>query len=278
MKYYNANELKYYGNISKKGYFDIREHGTYCKEIRDNDIQKIRKEYKVNNSTKKKDCSYCQAILYDGKLHNIRTCYNKQRICKPSFENWDTGEFKLLHIGDTNIKDLSRDHNIFTFSEVKTNDDHDNLYDEKGINYDDNPIYEIDTSNLANMDSIECTDENIVVEFNNNRQTPENVILEMKHLTERPDDTPVKNVMIQRDQEFYHIHWGIEKKENMPRVYNTCVLDSWLFIMYHLKKTNDIVEYTINGQNEIVKTTMKHYQKKINRMRLDCLLGKKRIV
>ena len=262
VKYYKSHELKYYGIIATKGYFDIKPDGSVCDEKNHDEIKKVQHEFQINHKIMPHKCSYCKTNVNGGLSHNIRTCKNVQRMGKSEYRNWEEGEFKLLHFGGKNINDLSGDHNLFTFREGDSNDEPNNLYDDKIIGYDDNPSFDIDFSSNTNIQLCESINHN-----NNNASNNDNEASNTR-LEVTPSDKEQKENLLHNeirisndevgpdDTNLLHIKWGIDKKDGIPRIYNTCALDSLLFIIYHIQNINKSVQEHISEHNETIKTAI----------------------
>ena len=181
---------------------------------------------------------------------------------KSEYRNWEEGDFKLLHFGGKNINDLSGDHNLFTFREGNSNDEPNNLYDDKIIGYDDNPSFDIDFSSKTNIQLCEIIKDNDNKASNNDNKAS-NTRLELT-TSDREEkgillhnDIRISNDEVVPDEgNLLHIKWGVEKKDGIPRIYNTCALDSLLFIIYHIQNINKSVQEHISTHNKIIQTAI----------------------
>ena len=56
---------------------------------------------------------------------------------------------------------------------------------------------------------------------------------------------------------FKFIVWGVEPTEIIPRIVNTCAIDTILFIMYHMRRINIVVKNVIITENGIIEKVMR---------------------
>jgi hypothetical protein len=89
VKYYKSHELKYYGLIATKGYFDIKPDGSVCDEKKHDEIKKVQNEFQINHNIMPRKCSYCKTNVNGGLSHNIRTCKNAQQMGESEYRTWE---------------------------------------------------------------------------------------------------------------------------------------------------------------------------------------------
>ena len=250
VKNYSNKELKYYGLLSHYGWFEIN-HVTNDDDVADPfKINCIRDDLKQMQYSKK-ECSYCKGKVSTAFSHNIRTCTNTDLLGKSSFQSWEEGEFKLLYLGCNEINNFMTIYqNIFDRKE-ENNDrpniainnitiDHINERNEEEINDDDNLIpnnnYDKDPINVA------TTDANIEQYAIKDNDSPCIIAPASLHQKSPTYDT------------IPFINWGINRNGNLQKIYNTCAMDSLLFIFGHLYKKDAEINGIVNvNENKLRK-------------------------
>ena len=55
---------------------------------------------------------------------------------------------------------------------------------------------------------------------------------------------------------FKFIQWGVDPTDVIPRIINTCAIDTVLFIMYHMRRINSVVESELRQEDGIMQRVM----------------------